>query len=147
MAMNETNSDPYINMAKLLGFGGLVPSCRYLGYGIEASRQKDAGFITTAIRDYHHRLAPCAAPDGTCPPERRPCFNASECAALHRGVVLARMGEQCQCQTLQQHLNPEARRRASHKRRACMHMHSLLMRACIRACMHRQADDSSVAHS
>ncbi len=23
--MNETNSDPYINMAKLLGFGGLVP--------------------------------------------------------------------------------------------------------------------------
>ena len=23
--MNETNSDPYVNMAKLLGFGGLVP--------------------------------------------------------------------------------------------------------------------------
>ena len=23
--MNETNSDPYINMARLLGFGGLVP--------------------------------------------------------------------------------------------------------------------------
>ena len=32
--MNETNSDPHINMAKLLGFGGLVPSagCAVLMY-------------------------------------------------------------------------------------------------------------------
>ena len=33
-AMNETNSDSYINMAKLLGFGGLVPfaGCAVLMY-------------------------------------------------------------------------------------------------------------------